>query len=225
MNVKVKFRRRKLYDNLKKAALAAGAVAIIAGGAAVAKRVVSSGEKVVAVIDGDSFKIGGDQTIRLSSLDAPETGNCAADKAKEALTKKILGKKVILHELKTDRYGRIMAMVYVNGQNVNEYMVKNGLALHLWDRSSQIKALGKANDYARENRLGIFSPECYQINPPDPKCSVKGSINPATKEKTYTMTSCDRYNLIVVEKYKGEAWFCTEGQAQKAGYVKSKNCK
>jgi len=38
------------------------------------------------------------------------------------------------------------------------------------------------------------------------------------------MPECDRYTLTVVEKYKGEDWFCTEAEAKKAGYVKSKNC-
>jgi micrococcal nuclease len=219
-------KRRKLYGNLKKAALAGGAVALIAGSVGVAKRVVSPGEKVVSVIDGDSFKIANDQTVRLLSLDAPAVEFCAGEEAKKALTQKIQGKTVILKNLKTDRYGRVMAMVYVNGESVNEYMIKNGLALHLWDTSTLAKQLGEANDFARDNRLGIFSPQCYQIDPPNQKCPIKGNIDQKDKKtKTYTMPSCDRYNLTVVEKYKGEDWFCTESEAKKAGYAKSDNCK
>lgn len=118
-----------------------------------------------------------------------------------------------------------MAMAYVGGISVNEYMIKNGYALHLWDTSVLKKELAKANDYAREARLGIFSPECYQTTPPNSKCSIKGSINSATNKKTYTMPSCDRYSLTVIEKYKGEDWYCSETEAQKAGFIKSSNCK
>ncbi len=200
------------------------ATTIIAGGVSVAKHTIAPGEVVTQVIDGDSFKIGRDQTIRLLSLNAPETKYCYGDKSKEYLAKKIEGKRVILKDMQTDRYGRIMALVYIKGELVNEYMVKNGLALHLWDNTNVKESLGAANDYARENRLGIFSPECYQIDAPNKKCPIKGSINVDTKEKTYTMPNCDRYSLTVIEKYKGEDWFCTEEAAKNAGFVKSKNC-
>lgn len=215
---------KKKTSKLKKAAIAASAVVMIAGSVAVAQRVVSPYEKVVSVIDGDSFKIERDQTIRLSSLDAPEVEYCTGQKSKQYLTKKINGKKVILKELKTDRYGRVMAMVYVRGENVNEYMVKNGLALHIWDTSSQNQILDNANNFARENKLGIFSEECFQAVPPNPKCAIKGNIIQDTKSKEYILPECNMYTSSIIEKYKGEEWFCTEAEAKKAGYIKSPNC-
>jgi len=137
----------------------AGAVAIVAGGATVKSRYVDPREKVVSVIDGDSFKIGRGQTIRLSSLDAPYVEFCFGEDAKKALTKKVDGKRVILKEPQTDMFGRIMALVYVNGESVNEYMIKNGYAKHIWDKASENKTLDKGNDFARKNKLGIFSVE------------------------------------------------------------------
>ena len=147
----------KKKKRLKKMVVVAGAVAIVAGSAVVAKRYVDPREKVVSVIDGDSFKIGNDQTIRLLSLNAPHIEYCFGKEAKSALTKKIKGKKVILKELKTDMYGRIMALVYINGELVNEYMIKNGFAIRIRDTSSVSEELNKVNDFARENELGIFS--------------------------------------------------------------------
>jgi len=218
-------KKKDLFVRHKLAAVAAGTILLVAGTVGVAKRYVDPGEKVVSVIDGDSFKIDNDQTIRLLSLDAPDTKYCFGEEAKTALTKNILNKKVILKELKTDTYGRVMAMVYVDGKNINEFMIRNGFAIHLWDNTKQLKILGQANDFAREKRLGIFSPNCYQTEPPNPKCSIKGNIIHGTNAKEYTMSSCDRYALTVIEKYKGEEWFCTEKEAQKAGYIKSENCK
>jgi len=216
---------KKTSVRRKLAAVTAGTILLVAGTIGVVKRTVTAGERVVSVIDGDSFKIGNDQTIRLLSLDAPDIKYCMGEESKDALTKKISGKTVVLKELKTDRYGRVMAMVYAGGENINEYLIKNGLAIHLWDNTKQLKILGEASDFARGERLGIFSPECYQTEPPNPKCTIKGSINPATKEKTYTLPTCDHYTTTVVEKYKGEDWFCTEAAALKAGFVKSDNCK
>lgn len=218
-------RTSKVKSKIKKAAIAAAGIAVIAGSVAVIPRVVSPYEKVVSVIDGDSFKIGRDQTVRLSSLDAPEEEFCAGSESKKALTKMIDGKKVFLKELKTDRYGRVMAMVYLpDGKSINEYMIKNGLALHIWDTSSQNEILDKANDFARENKLGIFSAKCFQETSPDPKCVIKGNVIQHSGSKEYIMPSCRLYNLSVIEKYKGEDWFCTEAEAKKAGFVKSKNC-
>ncbi len=218
-------KKKKTTIKHKLATVAAGVILLVAGSIGVTKRVINPGEKVVAVIDGDSFKIANDQTIRLLSLDAPDINYCMGKEAKEALSKKIQGKTVILKELKTDRYGRVMAIVYWNNENINEYMIKNGFALHLWDNTKQLKILGEANDFAREERLGIFSPECYQTEPTKKGCDIKGNIIHGTNAKEYTMPDCGRYTLTVIEKYKGEEWFCTEKEAKKAGYTKSENCK
>ena len=155
-------RTSKKKKGLKKAVFVAGAVAIVAGSATVATRYVDPREKVVSVIDGDSFIIGNEQTIRLHSIDAPQVEHCFGKEAKEALKKKLSGKKVILKELKTDMYGRIRALVYVNGKLINEYMIKNGFATRNADSSSLKNVFSKSNDFARENKLGIFSEKNLQ---------------------------------------------------------------
>jgi len=196
--------KKKSSVRRKLAAVAAGTVLLVTGTVGVVKRRISPGETVQSVIDGDSFKIGKDQTIRLLGLDAPDIKYCMGEEAKDVLSKMVLGKRVILTELKTDPYGRVMAMVYTDGKNVNEFMIKNGLALNRFANSSQKEILNAANDFARENRLGIFSPECYQTEPPNSKCSIKGNIIHDTKAMEYIMPDCNHYSLAVVEKYKGE---------------------
>jgi endonuclease YncB( thermonuclease family) len=62
-------------------------------------------------------------------------------------------------------------------------MIKNGLALHIWDNGSQNQVLDEANNFAREHKLGIFSSECYQETPPNPKCVIKGNIIQKTKKR------------------------------------------
>ena len=115
----------------KKVALTAGAIAIVAGSLTVAKRVISPGELVTEVIDGDTFVIINRQNIRLHGVDAPELQYCFGKEAKDALSKKILGKKVILKEPRTDFYKRVQAYVYIDGESINEYMAVNGFVIHL----------------------------------------------------------------------------------------------
>lgn len=43
--------------------------------------------------------------------------------------------------------------------------------------------------------------------------------------KVLLLPKYDYYATVNVEKYKGESWFCTETEAQKAGFTRSPNCK
>jgi hypothetical protein len=42
--------------------------------------------------------------------------------------------------------------------------------------------------------------------------------------KRYYYPGCAQYKFVIVEEDQGEEWFCTEKQAQKAGYQKAKSC-
>lgn len=54
-------------------------------------------------------------------------------------------------------------------------------------------------------------------------CDIKGNIN-QQGEKTYHLKECNKYGQINISSKKGEKWFCSEAEAQAAGYKKSKNC-
>jgi endonuclease YncB( thermonuclease family) len=211
--------------SLKKAVLTLGAVAIVAGSATVVKRVIDPGEKVIEVIDGDSFKINGSTAVRLYGADAPELKYCYGNEAKEALSKKIMGKKVILKELRTDIYRRVMALVYLDGELINEYMVKNGFAESHRDAGTQTDVINNAEDFAKENKLGIFSAKCYQLTSPNSKCVIKGNITQYDGTKHYFVPGCNHYTPVTIEKFIGEDWFCTESDAKAAGFIKAPECK
>ncbi|RLC34391.1 nuclease, partial [Candidatus Shapirobacteria bacterium] len=42
--------------------------------------------------------------------------------------------------------------------------------------------------------------------------------------KVYHLPNCNEYKRTIVELHLGESWFCTEKEAQQAGYIKSKHC-
>lgn len=209
---------------LKKVALTAGAIAIVAGSLTAAKRVIDPTETVTSVIDGDTFVITNKQTVRLFGVDAPELQYCFGKEAKEALTKKILGKKVILKSPRMDFYRRVQANVYLNGEFVNEYLAKNGFVLVPGTGESQLEEIKNANSIARNNKLGVYSNKCLPINPPSLKCNIKGQIPYGTDQKIYLTQDCRFYKVSEVERYRGEDWFCTEKEAQSAGFTKSPYC-
>ena len=81
------------------------------------------------VIDGDTFRVRNGwkwkgQTgdlVRPTGYNAPEKGKPGYQKAKDKLTKLILGKTVdIKNSVKIDR-GRLVSDVYYNGKNLADY--------------------------------------------------------------------------------------------------------
>jgi endonuclease YncB( thermonuclease family) len=93
---------------------------------------------VTRVLDGDTVKarsISKEITIRLCGIDAPETskkkkqpGQPYSRKARDYLTDLVLNKMIKIEEYGTDRYRRILAVIYVDDKNVNLRMVQVGLA-------------------------------------------------------------------------------------------------
>ena len=82
------------------------------------------------VIDGDTFKVKngwkwGDKTgeiVRPTGYDTPEKGQSGYEEAKKKLSNLILDKKVDIKDVKTvDVYGRLVADVYSNGNNLADY--------------------------------------------------------------------------------------------------------
>ena len=95
---------------------------------------------VISVTDGDTFKVrldnGKTETVRLILVDTPETKHpskpvqpCGPE-AYEFTKRMVSGKKVTL-ELdvqERDKYGRLLAYVYVGGKSVQEALLAEGLA-------------------------------------------------------------------------------------------------
>jgi endonuclease YncB( thermonuclease family) len=66
--------------------------------------------------------------IRLAAIDAPEKSQAFGNKSKQALSKLCFDKQAIIKVVDTDRYGRTVGEVICAGTNVNEAMVRSGMA-------------------------------------------------------------------------------------------------
>jgi micrococcal nuclease len=94
--------------------------------------------KVTRVYDGDTFKASGHDIeikVRLVGIDAPEiakgkrkSGQPFSKRAKQFLTGMILDKTVDVIGYDMGPYNRQLAVVYVEGKNVNLELIKAGLA-------------------------------------------------------------------------------------------------
>lgn len=129
------------------------------------------------VIDGDTVYVinseGKEEKVRLLLIDTPETshpdkpaqlfGEEAKEYAKEYLrqgTKAILEKGVE----QTDRYGRTLGYLFVDGVNFNKHMIQKGYARVAYVYEPNTKYLDEfkeAEKIAKEKKLNIWSIEGY----------------------------------------------------------------
>ena len=93
---------------------------------------------VAAVTDGDTIKLTDGSTVRLIGIDAPETGTCEGNVAAEALRNDlVVGTPVTLtmggDGEDTDKYGRLLRYVDVEGNDVGAWMISTGNAIARYD--------------------------------------------------------------------------------------------
>ena len=131
--------------------------------------------RVTKVIDGDTVELMGGDKVRLLSIDTPEKGELYYQEATDLLKQYTLGKLVDLSyaDKRRDKYGRLLAYLYVDSVFVNKMILENGLGyLYLFkDTESKMqttKELLEAQRNAIDAQIGIwsiiYSPEDYYIN-------------------------------------------------------------
>ena len=83
-------------------------------------------EIVTKVIDGDTFLTQSRRhPVRLANVNSPEKGRKGGAKATQQLKKLIQGKKVVVHTVARDVYGRAVAKVKVGHKSVNKAVGRN----------------------------------------------------------------------------------------------------
>ena len=103
------------------------------------------GGKVIKVYDGDTITIAAKLpfkdsiiyrfSVRLNGIDTPEIKGKtddekeAAKNARDALANLILNKNIILKNVNNEKFGRILADVYLDDIHVNEWLVKEKYAV------------------------------------------------------------------------------------------------
>lgn len=115
--------------------------------------------RAINVKDGDSFTLVDDadkfHEIRLAHVDCPEKKQAFGRKAQLYTFNFVYGKRVTAYVQSIDRYHRKIAEIKVNGENLNEGIIRDGYAWHFKKYSkSQLHATAEIE--ARNKKRGLW---------------------------------------------------------------------
>lgn len=211
---------------------------LIGTGAVPARAEIAGKADAVA---GDRLDIGG-ITAQLFGVDAPERGQaCLRDgkrwdcgfAATAALAFRTAGQWVVCAERGIAADGTPLALCWLGGRGgpeVNGWMVAAG-----WGLADQPPLFADAEAAARTAGRGIWgsgfvSPAEWRQGarlpietiPAEPAglCTVKGSIT-AEGERIYHLPGGAFYPNATIDPARGERWFCSEADAEAAGWRRS----
>ncbi|MBV6889991.1 thermonuclease family protein [Xanthomonas campestris pv. spermacoces] len=198
------------------------------------------------VTDGDTLTVA-KQRIRLWGIDAPESAQQCTTKdgrswpcgrrSAAALDSYVLDKTVRCQPKDTDRYGRVVAECFVQGQSINRWMVRSGWAVayrqyatafiadeadarqhqrNLWQGPFQMPA-----DY-RHSKWDQSVRQAQVTTPPvSSGCRIKGNISRQGK-KIYHVPGQRDYERTSIDLSHGERMFCNPVEALRAGWQPAK---
>lgn len=114
--------------------------------------------KVVSVLEGDTIKVLKEDKqvkIRLASIDCPEKEQPYWQTAKN-FTANLVDRMIVnVWPTGTDRYGRIIAYVFVDGIDLNKELLKAGMAWHQ-NQNSRDPELARLEFQARSQKRGLW---------------------------------------------------------------------
>jgi micrococcal nuclease len=204
---------------------------------------------VVRVVDGDTFVArmanGKEERVRMILVDTPETkhprlGVQPFGPEASAFTKSQLTGKTVTLEFdvqERDKYGRLLAYVWLNHQNYNKLLIEKGLArvAVFPPNTKYVDEFRAAQAVAQREKKGIWSIENYvtdhgynsngkeqssltgteKSSTQDHSkgiCNIKGNISSSGK-KIYHMPGDEYY-----DETKPEKMFCSREEAEAAGF-------
>ena len=185
-------------------------------------------------IAGDLVRVGG-TTMRLAGIEAPErqqtcgTGGkryrCGAA-AQAALGKLINGRTLLCTVNGTDAAGRALATCTRGDLDINGELVRQG---HVFAASGLFASYSGLEREARDAKAGIWAAgeaerpaefrakvwEDAKRQAPD-GCPIKGLVSGG--ERVYVLPWSPDYQRGRIQKARGERWFCSESEAEAAGF-------
>ena len=112
---------------------------------------VADGDTLTALDDGNT-----QHRIRIDGIDAPERGQPFGTVARDRMTALAKGKTATIHGHGNDRYGRLLATVEIDGDDLGHRLVTEGLAWH-YVQFNNDPQLAAAEQQARAARRGLWA--------------------------------------------------------------------
>ena len=203
------------------------------------------------VIDGDTIAIPADDQeseirVRLLGINAPEVGECFASEATKALERKLRGYAFTFErdQEAIDDNGRLLRHLLITPENpaegvrvINAELLREGFVRRQMNEkttkydSTYRSAASDAEIHGRGlwSACPIAAPSQSKLreqnSAPHPKdCDIKGNISEKGYGKIYLLPGCPNYNNITIDEKKGEQYFCSEKEAEAAGFTCSSSC-
>jgi endonuclease YncB( thermonuclease family) len=143
--------------------------------------------KVIGISDGDTITLLNDDNaqikIRLAGIDCPEKNQAFGNRAKRLLSEKVFGNVVRVEIRGIDRYGRTLGIVRLGEEDINEYLIHEGVAWHYKhyakdQPAEEAKRYDIAQEAAKNAKKGLW----IQDNPTPPweyrEQRRKGEVKP-----------------------------------------------
>lgn len=188
----------------------------------------------ISVIDTDTWDVGGAR-VRLFGIDAPEQDQTCTRKggavwpcgawATDQTRALYQSRSASCQQIDRDRYGRIVARCTVDENDVAGDLVDRGLALAFRTYSQDyvanearaaIAAIGLHASRV-ETPADFRARKAKGARRQDPACGIKGNIS-ASGVRIYHVPGQQHYARTRIDPTKGERWFCSQSEAQAAGW-------
>ncbi|MBI5554092.1 MAG: thermonuclease family protein [Candidatus Diapherotrites archaeon] len=133
---------------------------------------------VAKVIDGDTIELASGEKVRMLGINTPEKTEPYYAQAKERGIG-LMQYKTVRLEAGTedkDQYGRLLRYVFVDGVNINEIMIREGLASTYFfsEKTPYYAQLRAAQKEAQREGKGIWAPSRW----PEKNCLELKELNP-----------------------------------------------
>ena len=190
----------------------------------------------IRVVDADTLWVDGTK-VRLHGIDAPELGqaceladgrdwNCGGW-SRQQVEQLYEGMRAVCEARDLDRYGRVVASCRVDGVDIGERLVREGIAEAYRKYSLDYVDAEKAAFFESRGlwRGRVQAPADFRAvsapvqTAPVEGCTIKGNIS--GEKRIYHMPGQDFYAATRISANKGEHWFCSEAEAQAAGWRKA----
>jgi endonuclease YncB( thermonuclease family) len=186
-------------------------------------------------VSGDRLRVAG-RLVALEGIEAPEAGQSCERKsgrwrcgaaAREELAGLVRRERVSC-EVVAEEAGETVGRCFVRGEDIAEHLVRDG---HVFATGGFLSSYASVEGEAQDAQRGLWAgaverPQDYRDKrweeakkaAPD-GCPIKGRVRRGAR--VYVLPWSPSYKGIRVSKARGERWFCSESEAQAAGWTRS----
>lgn len=173
------------------------------------------------VSDGDTITVEGVGKVRLVGVNTPEKGVAGADASAYFVKKLCLNREVSIDiddSKHTDKYGRTLAVVIVDGKNLNEMLLKEGLAEIMYMPPSEFYPYNWAGN---NTHVAGDSSTSTDSSSGDISSGAAGTYIGNSNSHKFHYPTCKSVGKM---SEKNKVTFSSRDEAINQGYTPCKNC-